>query len=171
MKASEVKLTDLDALIASDRETDGKPVLPEGCRERVQGELELMIIWPEALQRHVRELLHGLSGSLRHSELLPEEMHELIVEAGLSVLDDAALAALALNPVALCAIHGWWYGWRGEIPEAWQLSIRRRSDVELDEKGLGWLNRMLRWSYEEAERRGWKPGMPSPFGPTSRDPQ
>ncbi len=162
MKASEVVLTDLDALIASDQETGGKPVLPVGRRELVQEQLELMLVWPEVLQRYIRELLDRLGGNLRHTELLSERTHEMIVEAGLSVLDDSALAALALNPVALAAIHGWWYAPVGEIPEAWHLPIRWRSDGELEDRGLSRLYQMLRSTYGDAHPRGWRPEPPSP---------
>jgi hypothetical protein len=163
MKPGEVVLTDLDRLLASDQDTEGRPVLPEGSRSRLVEELERLIVTREALLRHFRVLQDRLAGNVRHWELLREDLHEAVLSQGLGVLDDAALSALALSPLALSALHGWIYAPNATVPVAWQEAISRQTAAEFEKQGLGPLSRLLKFTFEQARRRGWKPGDPNPF--------
>lgn len=168
MDAGKVVLTELDRLLTSDQETGGRPVLPEGSRARVQEELERVLITRRLLVCHIGELQARLGGRLRHWELLPEDLHELVVEEGLRVLDDATLAALALNPLALCALHGMMYALDATLAQAWHEAMRRQTDLELLADPL---TRVLKDVGEATRARGWKPGQPDPFGPAPPDQQ
>src|SRR5262245_20557486 len=96
MKSDKVVLTDLERLLVSDRETGGKPVLPQGGRPRVQKELEQIVVTWERLHDHVRALSRHVGRDLRHRDLLPEDLHDAVVREGLAILDDPGLAKLAL---------------------------------------------------------------------------
>jgi hypothetical protein len=111
-------LTDLDDLLISDHETAGRPVLPEGSRERVIRELERIVVDRERLAAHVRAIRQRLGGTLPHREVLPEEAEEAVLRSGLGALDDGALAGLAINPGALYALrHGLFS--LDDVPEVW----------------------------------------------------
>src|SRR6266545_814912 len=125
MKADEVIVTDLDALLASDEETDAHAVLPEGSRPRVQEALERVVADRDTLRAHVRSLQQRLGRNFRHRGRLPEDLHEAALRDGLGALDDAQLAGLALNPVALCAVHDALFALEDDLPEAWWAVLDR----------------------------------------------
>ena len=76
MKA-EVVLTDMDALIASDEETKGHPLMPEGSRRRIAEELARLIVTRELLAAHIRTLRQRVGPNFRHRERLPDMTNEI----------------------------------------------------------------------------------------------
>jgi hypothetical protein len=102
MAENEAFLADVDALVISDRETEGRPALPEGARPRAVEALGRLVVDRVALSDHFKELARRLHRQFRHTKPMPEEQVRAVLERGLVALDDAALAALALNPIALC---------------------------------------------------------------------
>jgi hypothetical protein len=135
MKAEEVFLTDLDALLASDETTGGHPVLPGGSRERIARKLARLIFARELLVDHIRALKRRVGKTLRHFERLPEGLHEAVVQGGPGILDDSWLAKLPLNPIALCALRDSLFELPGDdLPEGWCELLEREGSGGL----YGW---------------------------------
>lgn len=132
MNAQQTFFSDMDELINSDNETNGKPILSAGTRPLLQEMLERALVNRELLAAHIRALQKKLGRKFRHTQALPEEQMKCVVKHGLGALDDALLAALALNPVALAGLHD-------EIdeclPEAWLEPMRRDGCLLLREHG------------------------------------
>ena len=91
-------------LLISDHQTGGEPRLPPGGRGPLRAALERLLVNRPLLDEHIRFLQTALAGQFRHSELLPAAKAERLLERGVKALDDAALAALLLNPVGLYAL-------------------------------------------------------------------
>ncbi len=131
MKDDEVILTDLEALIASDSETGGRPALPQGSRERVVDELERLVINRDDLAAHLQDLIVATNYTVRHRKPLPDELQEAVMIRGVGALDDGWLAKLALNPIALFGLHIATFTTEGDLPEVWWAVFNRlgREDV------------------------------------------
>ena len=102
MAQNEAFLADITDLVISDQETEGRPAMPEGARPRAVEALGRLVVDRVALSGHFEELSRRLHRQFRHTKPLPDEQVGAVLERGLEALDDAALAALALNPIALC---------------------------------------------------------------------
>jgi hypothetical protein len=132
MNPKKTFLKTLDDLVISDRETAGRPVLPPGSREQVQEALEQALVNWQALQAHFGELQKRLGRQFRHSQPLTTEQAELIIMHGVGALDEAALAALALNPVALYSLYD---EIDERMPESWWKAMERDGRGLLKEHG------------------------------------
>jgi hypothetical protein len=91
-------------LLISEHQTGGEPRLPPGGRGPLRAALRRLLVNRPLLDEHVRFLHQALAGQFRHRELLPAVQAEGLLEHGVKALDDGALAALLLNPVALHAL-------------------------------------------------------------------
>jgi hypothetical protein len=132
MSAQNAWRDDLTDLLISDHETAGRPVLPAGSRPRVQTALETILTNESALHGHVRDLQGRLGRQFRHTRALPDEQHQAVLARGLDALDDAALAALALNPVALWVLA---LAIGEELPAAWLAPLEQGGRALLREHG------------------------------------
>jgi hypothetical protein len=90
-------------LLISEHQTGGAPRLPPGGRGPLRAALRRLLVNRPLLDEHVRYLHQALAGQFRHREL-PAAKAERLMEHGVKALDDGALAALLLNPVALYAL-------------------------------------------------------------------
>jgi len=95
----------INDLNSSDRETNGQPKLPQGGRPPVQDLVKRLLVNRDELHAHIRVLQQRLDRPHRHAHFLPEDQTEAVVNAGLGALDDDALAALVLNPIALSGLY------------------------------------------------------------------
>src|SRR2546423_564972 len=93
------------ALLLSDRETGGRPVLPEGSRDLVNRALLRLLTHAEELDRYLGDLLASAEefSGIRHSEPLTDEETRLLITAGPAALPGELLARLMLSPMALSA--------------------------------------------------------------------
>jgi hypothetical protein len=99
-----MQLTDLvNDLILADAGGDGSP-LPAEARVMLETLLTQTVIAPDRLNDFIRYLQKQLGSRFRYREPLDETTSEAVLSGGLAVLDAAALARLALNPVALAAL-------------------------------------------------------------------
>jgi hypothetical protein len=114
--------SELHELILSDRKTGGRHVLLPDSRARLREALEQALVDWRALHEHIRLLQEQLGKDFRHTEPLADEVTEHVLAERLDVLTDADLAALALNPVALYALHQELYE---RLPESWWPQIHR----------------------------------------------
>ena len=117
----------LEALLVSNRETGGHPVLPEGSKAEVVGSLMYVLEDEDLLQSYLENLAtsarcFGLDRP-RHTELLPLPRQEALFTGGPDMLDDRELAALLLNPLALSIIHetllDWAFQGGGDVDQRW----------------------------------------------------
>ncbi len=91
-------------LLISEHQTGGEPRLPPGGGRPLRAALRRLLVNRPLLDDHVRFLHQSLAGQFRHAELLPADKAERLLGRGVAALDDAALAALLLNPAALYAL-------------------------------------------------------------------
>jgi hypothetical protein len=91
-------------LLISEHQTAGEPRLPAGGRGPLRAALQRLLVDRPLLDEHIRYLQQALAGRFRHCDLLPAAKAERLLERGVKALDDATLAALLLNPVALYAL-------------------------------------------------------------------
>jgi hypothetical protein len=98
------QVTDLlHDLIVADAGANGL-LLPADARPLLEAALNQILIDPDRLASHIRLLQKELGSRFRHREVLDETTSEAVLHGGLAVLDDTALACLALNPIALAAL-------------------------------------------------------------------
>jgi hypothetical protein len=91
-------------LLISEHQTGGEPRLPAGGRGPLRAALERLLVHRPLLDEHIRYLQQALAARFRHCDLLPAAKAERLLARGVRGLDDATLAALLLNPVALYAL-------------------------------------------------------------------
>jgi hypothetical protein len=98
------QVTDLlNDLIIADVGDNGSS-LPPGVRPGLENMLTRALLDSDRLNDHIRILQKQLGTRFRYRGLLDEATNEKVLHGGLGVLDDAALARLALNPIALAAL-------------------------------------------------------------------
>jgi hypothetical protein len=119
-------------LLISDHQTRGEPRLPPGGRGPLRSALERLLVNRPLLDEHIRFLQTALAGRFRHSELLPAGRAERLLERGVKALDDATLAALLLNPVALYALSE---EIAERLPEAWLRAMEEEGKRLLASQG------------------------------------
>jgi hypothetical protein len=93
----------LNDLINADAGDNGL-TLPPDTRPSLEDTLIRALLDPDRLKDHIQTLQKQLGTRFRHRELLDETTTEAVLHRGLTVLDDMALARLALNPIALAAL-------------------------------------------------------------------
>jgi hypothetical protein len=93
----------LNDLIRADAGGNGSPLSPD-ARSALEAVLTRILVDPDRLRDHIRFLQKQLADRFRHRELLDEATTEAVMHRRLTVLDDVALARLALNPIALVAL-------------------------------------------------------------------
>jgi hypothetical protein len=100
------QLNDLmnDLFCQADQNPSNGSSLPPGARPALDSAFTRMLVNPERLNEHIRYLQKEQGTPFPHQEPLDEATIEAVVRDGLTVLDDAALARLVLNPVALAAL-------------------------------------------------------------------
>jgi hypothetical protein len=121
-------------LLISDHQTGGEPRLPPGGRGPLRAALRRLLVNRPLLDEHIRFLQQALAGRFRHSELLPAAKAERLLERGVKALDDAALAALLLNPVALYALSE---EVAERLPAAWLRAMEEEGKRLLASQGRG----------------------------------
>jgi hypothetical protein len=129
MKAQNALSKHIADLILADHETGGHPVLPKSSRDDLIQILTRILINWDAMHTYIRALGKN---SFRHSELLPEEQAEALITRGPEALDDASLAALLLNPVALYDLYD---QLDERLPEAWLEAMEQDGRAVLQEHG------------------------------------
>lgn len=103
-------------LIISDHEMAGSPVLPDESRGPLLHALEQLLVNGEILRAHIQRLQKVLGRRFRHVEPLPEDQEEAVLARGPDALDDATLARLLLNPIALHRLND---AISERMPDAW----------------------------------------------------
>lgn len=119
-------------ILASDEESNGHPVLPADSRPSIEVWLELLLIDPVALRGHIRRLQDAVGTQFRHTDALDEERTQAVLSGQWENLADGELAALVLNPPALCCLQGLI---DEEAPEAWRPAMTRHGCQLMAERG------------------------------------
>ena len=118
---SQVNAT-IDAIVASDQETGGQPALPADSRSAVEAWLQRILIDRQALRRHIKHLQDAFGTQFRHTAALDEAGTEAVLAGQWERLGDRELAALVLNPPALCCLQGLI---DEDLPAAWLPAMER----------------------------------------------
>src|SRR5438105_3028280 len=121
-------------LLISEHQSGGGPRLPPGGRGPLRTALRRLLVNRPLLDEHVRFLHQALAGRSRHAEPLPAAEAERLLERGVPALDDAALAALLLNPVALYALSE---EVAERLPAAWLPALEEEGRRLLASQGRG----------------------------------
>jgi hypothetical protein len=98
----------------------------------LEAELTRVLTDPDRLHEHIRYLARRLVRHLHPLDILDESLTEVVLDGGLAVLDDATLARLTLDPIALA-------GLADEIeerqPPAWAETLREDGEELLRKHG------------------------------------
>jgi hypothetical protein len=121
-------------LLISEHQTGGEPRLPPGGRGPLRAALRRLLVNRPLLDEHVRFLHQALAGQFRHADLLPAGKAERLLERGVLGLDDATLAKLLLNPVALYALSE---EVAERLPAAWLPALEEEGKRLLASQGRG----------------------------------
>jgi hypothetical protein len=94
-----------DVVLDFERAAPSNGALPAGVRARLEAEMRGMLVDPEPLHAHIRALQARFGREFPPYRLLTRSQLNAALARGLAALDDATLARLYRDPVALYDLH------------------------------------------------------------------